>query len=109
MVCKKLTPLVNIGLVHAPTDPHGTLATMKGFLELGAKFDHLPVNGGVVHVNPTFCHEFLDVACAQRVRHIPAHPHEHDLWGKMGSLETDRHRRSGVDNLTVPLYRLSTT
>jgi hypothetical protein len=33
--------------------------------------------------------EFLDVAGAQRVRDIPAHPHENDLWGEMGSLKTD--------------------
>src|SRR5215831_5078568 len=71
--------------------PHPLEPGVKGFLELGAIFDHPPVNGGVVHVNPTFFHEFLDVACAQRVRHIPAHPHENDLWGEMGPFEADRH------------------
>jgi hypothetical protein len=34
------------------------------------------------------------VACAQRVCHIPAHPHEHDLCGEMGTFETDRPCRS---------------
>src|SRR5262245_51614864 len=38
--------------------------------------------------------EFFDMARAQRVRHIPAHPHENNLWGEMGPFETDRHRRS---------------
>src|SRR5438874_5488726 len=90
----------NIRLIHAPTGPDGSLAPVKGSRELGAIFDHPPVNGGVVHVNPTFFHEFLDVACAQRVRHIPAHPHENDLWGEMGTLKTDCHHRSPL-SITV--------
>ena len=38
--------------------------------------------------------EFFDMARAQRVRQVPTNPHENDLWGEMGSFETDRHRRS---------------
>ena len=38
--------------------------------------------------------EFFDMARAQRVRHIPADAHENNLWGKMGTFEIDRHRRS---------------
>src|SRR2546427_8961614 len=34
------------------------------------------------------------MACAQRIRHIPPHPHENDLCGEMGTLKIDRHRRS---------------
>src|SRR5437870_8364062 len=48
----------------------------------------------MINVHPTFLHEFLDVACAQRVRHIPAHPHENDFFREMGTLKTDRHRLS---------------
>src|SRR5262245_27602220 len=52
------------------------------------------LDGGVIDVNSPCCLEFLDVAGAQRVRHIPAHPHEHDLFGEVGSLKTGRHCRS---------------
>ena len=38
--------------------------------------------------------ECFDMARAQRVRHIPADTHEHNLWGEMGPFEIDRHRRS---------------
>jgi hypothetical protein len=38
--------------------------------------------------------EFFDMARAQRVRHIPADPHQNNLWGEMGPFEIGRHRRS---------------
>ena len=60
---------------------------MKGFLELGAIFDDPPVNGGVIHLHPTFLHEFFDMARAQRVGHIPADSHEDNLFGEMGTFE----------------------
>ena len=44
--------------------------------------------------------EFFDMARAQRIRHIPADPHENDLWGEMDPFETDCHRRLPHD---VPL------
>jgi hypothetical protein len=40
------------------------------------------------------------MARAQRIRYIPADPHENDLWGEMGTFETDHHRRLPHD---VPL------
>ena len=67
---------------------------MKRLFQPRAIFDGPPIDGGMIDVHPTFFHEFLDVAGAQRVRDIPAHPHENDLWGEMGSLKTDCHRRS---------------
>src|SRR5262249_9795392 len=83
----------DIGFVHAPTHPHRTFAAMECFLSLGAVFDDPAVNRGVIHLHPTFFHEFFDMACAQRICHMPAHTHENDLWGEMGPFETDRHRR----------------
>jgi hypothetical protein len=44
--------------------------------------------------------EFFDMARAQRIRHILAHPHQNDLLGGMGPFATDRHRRLPHD---VPL------
>src|SRR5262245_52888282 len=64
---------------------------MKRLLELGAIFDDPSVNGGVIHLHPPFLHEFFDIARAQRVRHIPADPHQNNLWGEMGTFEIDRH------------------
>src|SRR5881296_1943256 len=81
-------------LVHAPTDPHGPLAAVKGFLQRRAVFDHPPVDGRVLHVDPTFKHELFDVARAQGVGDIPADAHEHDILWKMRPLEAYRHRSS---------------
>jgi hypothetical protein len=85
---------LDVRLIHPPTDPYRTLAPVKRLFQQRAILDSPPVDGGVIDVNPTFCHEFLDVAGAQRVRYIPAHPHENDLFGEMGTLKTDRHRLS---------------
>ncbi len=41
--------------------------------------DHPPVNRGMIHVDPALVHEFFDMAGAQRIRQIPADPHENDL------------------------------
>ncbi len=76
-------------LVHPPTHPHRALPPVKRLFQQRAIPDGPPVDGRVIDVNPPLCHEFLDVACAQRVRDIPAHPHENDLWGEMSSLKTD--------------------
>src|SRR5215216_4375485 len=83
---------LDVGLVHAPTHPNRALTPMKGVLEQRAILDGPPVDRRVINVHPTFLHEFLDVACAQRVRYIPAHPHENDFFREMGTLKTDRHR-----------------
>ena len=67
---------------------------MEGFLQLRALFDDPAVHRGVIHVAPTFLHEFFDVARAERVRDIPVHTHQDNLLGEMGPFETDRHRRA---------------
>jgi hypothetical protein len=41
------------------------------------------------HVDAALEHQFFDMAGAQRIREIPAHPHEHDVLRKMGALEAD--------------------
>src|SRR5215831_8384106 len=84
----------DVRLIHPPTHPHRALTPVKCLFEQRAILDGPPVDGGVIDVNAPFCHEFLNVACAQRIRHIPAHPHENDLFGEVGSLKTDRHRLS---------------
>src|SRR5713101_3680451 len=88
----------NICLIHAPAHPHWPCAPVKRFFQQGALFDHPAVDGGVIQLDPSFCHEFFDVARAQRVRQIPPDAHENDLFGEMRPLETD-HRRSPVRGL----------
>src|SRR5262245_52952036 len=56
--------------------------------------DHQPVNGGVIHLNPPFLHEFFNMARAQRIRHIPTYAHENDILWEMNALEAHRHRLS---------------
>src|SRR5262252_8550723 len=85
---------LDVGLVQPPADPYRAFTPVKRLFQQRAIFDGPPVDGGVIDVHPPFCHEFLDMAGAQRVRDIPAHPHENDLWGEMGPLKTDCHRRS---------------
>src|SRR5262249_7483495 len=82
---------LDIGFVHAPADPDRPLPAMKRFLQLGAIFDDPAVDGGVIHLYPTFLHEFFDMASTQRIRHIPADSHQNSLWGEMRSFEADRH------------------
>jgi site-specific DNA recombinase len=67
---------------QAPTHPHRTLVAMECLLELRALFDDPPIDGGVIHLYSMFLHEFFDVTRAQRIRHIPADPHQNDLWGE---------------------------
>src|SRR5262245_56376464 len=66
---------LDVGLVQPPADPYRTFAPVKRLFQQRAIFDGPPVDGGVIDVNPTFCHKFLDVAGAQRVRdHTGAPP-----------------------------------
>src|SRR5262245_26396345 len=85
---------LDVCLREAPAPPPRPLAPMAGFLQWRAIFSHPAVDRGVIHLSPAFCHAFFDGARTQRVRQVPANPHENDLVGKMGPLETDRHCRS---------------
>src|SRR5262245_50346890 len=85
---------LNGRLVHPPADPHVTLAPMKRLFELWTIFDDPPIHGGVIHLHSPFLHEFFNMARAQRVRHIPADAHEHDVWWEMSPFEAYGHRRS---------------
>src|SRR5262245_17029959 len=85
---------LDVRLVETPAQPHWAFAPMEGFFQQGAIFDDPPINGGVIELHPAFCHQLLDMACAQGIGQIPPHAHQNDLWRKMGSLETDRHCRS---------------
>src|SRR5262249_45445296 len=66
-------------------------AAMERLLELRAICDDPPVNGGVIHLNPTFLHELFDMARTQRIRHIPADAGQSNLLWKVGSLEAHSH------------------
>jgi hypothetical protein len=103
---------LDVRLVHPPAHPHRTLAPMEGLLELRAIFDDPPVNGGVIHVDPTFLHEFFDMARAQGVGDIPADSHENNVLREMGPFEADRHRLSppslhGLEGETIPQIALN--
>jgi hypothetical protein len=85
---------LDVGLIHPPTDPHRPLAPMEGFLQQRTVFHHPTLNGRVVERHAAFLHELFDMPVAQGIGDIPPHPHQNNLLRKMGSLETDRHRRS---------------
>jgi hypothetical protein len=96
----------HVRLVHAPADPHRALATVKGFFQERALFDHPPIDGRVIHVDPTFEHKFFDVACVQGVGDIPTDAHQNDVLWEMGPFEADRHRLSSfaawIGGETIP-------
>jgi len=94
-------------LVHAPADPRRALAAVQGFFQERVVFDHPPVDGGVIHVDPTFQHEFFDVARAQGVGDLPADTQQNNVWREMSPFEADRHRlappwQHGLEGETIP-------
>src|SRR5713101_8417008 len=81
-------------LVHAPAHPHRALTPMKRLFQQGTVFHDPALDGRVVDRHSTLLQEFFDMPIASGIRHRPAHAHEHDVWGEMGPLEANRHRRS---------------
>ena len=60
----ELPPLpleADVGLVHAPTDPHRPLPAGERFLQRRAVRDDLPVDRGVINGDPPFLHQFFHV------------------------------------------------
>jgi site-specific DNA recombinase len=52
---------------HAPAAPHQPLTAVERLFQRWAVFDDPLVDGRMIHVDPTFAHEFFNVARAQRV------------------------------------------
>jgi len=80
---------------------------VKGFFQERAVFDDSPVDGRVIHVDPTFEHTFFDMARTRGVGARPADPHQHNVVREMGPCEAERHRLSppwqhGVEGKTIP-------
>src|SRR5262249_27022136 len=71
----------------------GPLAAVEYLFQLRAVSDDPPVDGGVIHLNPTFPHEFFHMPCAQPVGDIPAGPCQNNILWKMGPLKTHGPRR----------------
>jgi hypothetical protein len=84
----------NVRLVHPPAAPHGPSTAVKRFLQLRAILQDPPVDGGVIHGDSPFLHQFFDVTRTQRIRHIPPHARENDLLWEMRTLEVHRHHLS---------------
>ncbi len=75
----------------------------------------------VVDFDASLLHHFLDLAVAQRIRHIPAHAPQDDIALEVATLELDRHHPPdlnqarivyqivGIRNLRQNLRRSSTT
>src|SRR5262249_40231884 len=60
---------------------------MEGFLQLGAVLDHPPVDGGVIHMDAPFEHEFFNVTCTQGEGDIQADAHQNNAWREMAPLK----------------------
>jgi hypothetical protein len=67
---------------------------VKRRFQWGTVLQDPAVDGGVIHGDPTFPHEFFHVTRTQGVRDVPAHARENNILGKMRPFEADRHRLS---------------
>src|SRR6266849_4538522 len=85
---------LDVGFVHTPADPDGTLAAVKRFFQRRTVFYHPALDGRVVDRYPALLHQFFNMPVAQGIGHVPPHTHENNILWKMGSLEADRHHRS---------------
>src|SRR5262245_59112776 len=81
-------------LVNPTTLPHKPLAAMKRFIQRRTVLDDLTYNGRMTHVATPFEHQFFEMACAQRTRHIPADAGQNDFRREVGPLDAHRHRHS---------------
>ena len=52
---------------------------------------HPPAERGVVNLHTALFHHFLELAVADRIRHVPADTPQDDIPFKMAALELDRH------------------
>ncbi len=66
------------------------------FVQFGSKVLNPAVDRGMVHVQPSFPHHFLQVAIAERVPHVPAHAQQDDLGFKMAPFERGRVVHEGM-------------
>ena len=63
----------HIGLVQSPVAAHETLACQECLLESQHAFEDPTMNRGMINLDTKFAHHFLDLAIADRIRHLPAH------------------------------------
>ena len=84
----------DVRFIHPPADLDGPPAAVERLFERRAVCDHPPVDGRVIHVDPTFLHECFDMARAQWIRHRPADAGQHHLRWNMGPLDAHGHRLS---------------
>ena len=84
----------DVRFIHPPADLDGPPAAVERLFERRAVCDHPPVDGRVIHVDPTFLHECFDMARAQWIRHRPADAGQHNLLGKVGTFAAHRHGRA---------------
>src|SRR2546425_571175 len=81
-----LTFDLDVGLVHAPADPHRALAAMKRFFQLGTVFHDPALDGRVVDRHATLLHAFFARPIAQRVGDVPPYTDQENVLGDMGPL-----------------------
>lgn len=84
----------DVRFIHPPAAPHRPLAAVERLFELRAVPEDPPVDGRVIHVDPTFAHEFFDVARAQGVGDLPADACQNNILREMRPLEAHGHRLS---------------
>ena len=67
------------GFIHAPGVIRGFEVRSRALFKFWRVALHPPVDGGMVHLQFPFPHQFLQVAIAQRVAKVPADTQENDL------------------------------
>src|SRR5262249_4051811 len=81
-------------LVHAPAEPHRPLAAMQRRFPQGTVGHHPTLHGRMVDRYAALLQEFFDRPVAQGRGDIPPPAHPNPILWPVGSLATERQRRS---------------
>ena len=79
-------------LIHPPTATDRTLARQERSLQQRHTLEHSAMQCRVVDLHSPLPHHLLDLAVAQRIRHLPANISQDDVTLEVAAFELDRHR-----------------
>ncbi len=94
-----------IGLVQPLAVTHRTLARQKRLFQQRHVAHDPAVQRGMIDLNAPLAHHLLELAVADRIRHIRAHTPQDDIALKVAALELDRDRPAPLAARPPPYSR----
>jgi hypothetical protein len=67
------------GLIHSPGIIPGFQMRSASLVQFGSRHLHPTIDGGVIHVEPTFQHHLFEVSITERIAQRPAKTQQNDL------------------------------